>query len=48
MIESLQHIQQEIEYVINQMSRNNPSRDHLIAANIECEKLKNHFIDDGK
>ena len=48
MIESLQLIQREIELVIDQMSRNDPSREHLIIANKECDELINHFINDGK
>lgn len=38
MIKSFQLIQQKIESVLNQMSRNDPSRDELIIANAECNK----------
>lgn len=39
MIESIQQIQQKIEFVINRTSRNDPLRDELIMANMECKKL---------
>lgn len=48
MIESLQEIQEEIEYVIDRMSRNHPLREHLVIANTKLEEIKNHFINDGK
>ena len=43
MIESLRLIQCEIEYVLDQTSRNDPNRDHLIIASKECDILINHF-----
>lgn len=39
MIKSIQLIQQKIEFVIDRTSRNDPLRDELIMANMECEKL---------
>jgi hypothetical protein len=48
MINSFQLIQQKIEFVIDRMSLKDPRRDELILAKKECEKIINHFINDGK
>lgn len=48
MIESLKNIQSEINYVLDRTSLNDPIRNHLIIAEIECQKIINNFINDGK
>ena len=48
MLESLQNIQKEIEYILNQTSKNDPLYENLMAIKDASKEIKNHFIDDGK
>ena len=43
MLESLQNIQKEIEYVIDGISQNHPLRNHLITANKELNDIINTY-----